>query len=342
MILKDFDFILPHNLISQKPVYPRDMARMMVIDKENEEIRNNHFYDLPDFLNRGDVLVLNNSRVIPARLLGKLKDGKEIEVFVLELRMKTPVLIKPAKKVGLKEEIFFSDNFKGLLKKTEEGFEIRFNKKGKELKKYIDSLGTVPLPPYILKERHEKLAEEKDKEDYQTVYAKKEGSVASPTAGLHFTKDLLEKIKEKGVLVLEVTLHVGLGTFEPIRSDEFENHKMHSERYVIDKKTVAELNKAKKEKRRIIAVGTTSTRVLETSFKKGKFNEGAGKTDIFIYPGYEFKAVDALITNFHLPKSSLLLLVSAFTGINLTRKAYKKAIKEEYRFYSYGDGMIIF
>lgn len=360
MRLSDFDFEIPENLIAKAPVHPRDKARLMVPDIEGPTLKgfkNDHFFNLADYLNEGDVLVLNNTKVFPSRIFGKTEEGKEIELFLLEEAQESACLVKPARRIKEKIEVFFSNRLSGLISRgvipTEEGspdssiprndsFSVKFNLKGDELRQEIKKIGEMPIPPYILKERGNKHSTEEDKKEYQTVFAKEEGSVAAPTAGLHFTDELLEKIKAKGVIITEVTLHVGLGTFEPIREEEFIKHKMHSEKYSLSEEAGAILSLAKKQGRRIIACGTTVTRVLESRFQNNQFISGEGETDIFIYPGYQFEAIDALITNFHLPKSSLLLLVSAFIGIENTKKAYQEAIRKEYRFYSYGDGMILF
>lgn len=335
----DFAYFLPENLIAQTPLKNRDHSRLLILNKETGIIKHKSFTNIIDYLDKGDVLVINNTKVLPARLIGtKEETGAVIEVLMLkELGNDSwECLCKPARRIKVGTNV----NFGNLLKAK------CIEEKGEGIRKFefiydgifleiLDKLGEMPLPPYI----HEKL---KDKNRYQTVYAKKVGSAAAPTAGLHFTKDLLTKIKEKGIIIEEITLHVGLGTFRPVKEENIKNHKMHSEYYEMSKKTAEVLNKAKKEKRRIISVGTTTTRTLETIINLyNEFKESSGWTDIFIYPGYKFKAVDALITNFHLPKSTLIMLVSAFAGKDNIMKAYNEAVKEEYRFFSFGDAMFI-
>ncbi len=340
MRTEDFNYELPEELIAQTPIKNRDQSRMLVLDKETGKIEHKHFNNIIDYLNKGDTLVLNDTKVIPARLCGiKEETNAVIEILMLKDlgENKWECLTKPAKRVKKGTVISFGE---GLLKaecieEKEEG--IRVFKMVYEgiLYEILDKLGEMPLPPYI----HEKLD---DKDRYQTVYAKNIGSAAAPTAGLHFTKELLEKIKDKGIDVVYVTLHVGLGTFRPVNVEDVTKHKMHSEFYQMDKNTADILNKAKKENRRIISVGTTSTRTLETIMNLyGEFKECSGWTDIFIYPGYEFKAIDSLITNFHLPKSTLVMLVSALAGKENIMNAYNEAIKEKYRFFSFGDSMFI-
>jgi S-adenosylmethionine:tRNA ribosyltransferase-isomerase len=340
MQVKDFDFDLPEELIAQTPLEKRDNSRMLVLDKKTGEIEHKNFYDLIDLLDENDVLVLNDTKVIPARLYGvKEETNALIEILMLkECENNTwECLAKPAKRVKVGTIISFGD---GLLKAKcirEDNEGIRVFKLEYEgiLYEILDKLGEMPLPPYI----HEKL---EDKNRYQTVYAKNIGSAAAPTAGLHFTKELMEKLKEKGVQIAYVTLHVGLGTFRPVAVEDINDHKMHSEFYMMNKETADLLNKAKKEGKRIISVGTTSTRTLETIVNLyGEFKECSGWTDIFIYPGYEFKAINALITNFHLPKSTLVMLVSALAGRKNILNAYQEAINNKYRFFSFGDSMFI-
>ena len=371
MKLSNFDFELPERLIALHPALPRDTARLMVIDRITGEIGDSHFYDLPDFLKPGDFLVFNKSKVIPARLFGKAGD-KDIEVLLTspcyseptgESMQKNPgfripacrtgrksgmatniwqAKAKPGKRLKISSEIRFSDRLSAEVKAEKEGiFLLRFNLRGGDFWREIERIGEMPLPPYILKARRERHGESIDKSDYQTVFADKPGSVAAPTAGLHFTNELLEKIKAKGCEIGFVDLHVGLGTFEPIRAENIEDHKIHSEYFELSQDLAAKLNKAKKEGRHIIAVGTTTVRVLESCQKNGILKPQSGETSIYIYPGYKFGFVDGMITNFHLPKSSLLLLVSAFYSKDKTIEAYKRAIKSNYRFYSYGDGMLI-
>ncbi len=364
MRLSDFDYNLPKELIAQESVKPRDHSRLLVLDKGNGNIEHRHFYDIADYLQKGDVLVLNNSKVFPARLIGGKKGtGGKIEVFLLHKvgKYQIPLIpfIRRAGKekgevwqclVGGKGKKNISEiEFKGmkarLLKNNEDGtWDVWFDKIGKNLMDIVHKIGQTPLPPYIKRDAEKNL--KKDIKTYQTIYAdeKKIGSVAAPTAGLHFTKELVQKLKKKGVIFEYVTLHVGLGTFAPVKTDNILEHKMHSEWVEIKKKTIEKVMKVKKEKRRVIAVGTTSVRSLETYFSspKKEVKDWQGWTSIFIYPGYEFKVLDAMITNFHLPKSTLLMLISAFAGRDNIKKAYEAAIKEKYRFFSYGDVMFIY
>ena len=339
MKTSDFDYYLPEELIAQTPIKDRDKSRLLVIDRKTGELTHEVFSNIIDYLNSGDVLVLNNTKVLPARLIGhKIDTDAVIEVLMLkDLGNDTwECLSKPARRIKVGSIVKFSDELSAeCISVGEDGirhFKFIYNGIFLEI---LDRLGEMPLPPYI----HEKL---KDKDRYQTVYAKELGSAAAPTAGLHFTKDLLNKIKEKGILIEEITLHVGLGTFRPVEVEDVNNHKMHSEFYTMSKETADILNKAKKEGRRIISVGTTTTRTLETIMNLyNEFKECSGWTDIFIYPGYEFKAIDALITNFHLPKSTLVMLVSAFSSKENILNAYNEAVKEKYRFFSFGDAMFI-
>lgn len=336
----DFDYELPEELIAQEPIEKRDESRLMVLDKETGEITHSVFHDITDYLQEGDVLVLNDTKVLPARIIGEKEDTKAVIELLLLKNIENnnwECLVKPAKRVHLGTIISFGD---GLLKAecikvSEEGIrEFKFIYEG-IFYEVLDKLGTMPLPPYIKKQL-------KDKDRYQTVYAKNIGSAAAPTAGLHFTKNLLEKIRNKGVIVCFITLHVGLGTFRPVNVEDVTTHKMHSEFYSMSKETADILNKAKQEDRRIISVGTTTTRTIETIMSKyGKFIETSGWTDIFIYPGYQFKGISALITNFHLPKSTLIMLVSAFASKEIILSAYQEAVKNKYRFFSFGDSMFI-
>ncbi len=339
MKTEDFNYYLPEELIAQTPLKNRDESRLMVLDKTTGEIEHKHFYDIIDYLEEGDVLVLNDTKVLPARLHGiKESTGSHIEILMLkELESDSwECLARPAKRISVGDTI----DFGGLLKATctqvkEEG--IRTFKLSYQgiLYEILDKLGEMPLPPYI----HEKL---KDKDRYQTVYAKEVGSAAAPTAGLHFTAELLDKIAKKGIKIEYITLHVGLGTFRPVTSENVLDHQMHSEYYIMSKKTADTLNEAKKNGNMIVSVGTTSTRTLETVVNLyGEFKECSGWTNIFIYPGYKFKAIDYLITNFHLPKSTLVMLVSALAGRENILNAYNIAVKERYRFFSFGDAMLI-
>ena len=339
MKVSDFDFDLPEDLIAQTPINKRDNSRMLVLNSKTGKISHRHFYDVLDYLNKGDTLVLNDTKVIPARLYGvKEETGAAIEILMLKDLGEDvwQCLVRPAKRVKEGTIVNFNDKLKAeCVKVLDEG--IRYFKFIYEgiLYEILDELGEMPLPPYI----HEKL---KEKDRYQTVYAKNIGSAAAPTAGLHFTKELLEKIKAKGINIAYITLHVGLGTFRPVATEDIEKHKMHSEFYIMDEKTANILNETRKNKHKIVSVGTTSTRTLETIMNLyGTFKACHGFTDIFIYPGYKFQGIDALITNFHLPKSTLVMLVSALAGKDNIMRAYKEAIKEKYRFFSFGDSMLI-
>lgn len=335
----DFDFMLPEELIAQTPLPKRDDSKLLVLHKETGDIEHSHFSDILDYLKEGDVLVLNDTKVMPARLYGvKEETGAVIEMLMLKEKVSDnwECLVKPAKRVHVGETVTFSPKLKATCTSVgEEGIrEFHFEYEG-IFYEILEELGEMPLPPYI----HEKL---KEKDRYQTVYAKNMGSAAAPTAGLHFTKELLQKIEDKKIVVTYVTLHVGLGTFRPVSVEDVTKHKMHSEFYTMHSETADILNSAKKEGRRIISVGTTSTRTLETIIKNyGTFKECSGWTDIFIYPGYQFEAIDALITNFHLPKSTLLMLVSALAGKENILNAYKVAVENQYRFFSFGDSMFI-
>ncbi len=337
MKVNDFDFILPKELIAQHPVDQRDHSRLMVIDKHTEEITHKHFYDIKDELHQGDVLVINDTKVMPARLLGlKEKTDATIEVLLLkEIEKDTwEAMTKPARRVKVGTKIRFSDlliaECTGILEEGMRVFKMHYEGLFIEI---LERLGTMPLPPYITERLNEK-------DRYQTVYAKDLGSAAAPTAGLHFTKELLETLKDKGVKICPITLHVGLGTFKPVQVDDVTKHHMHEETYTIRKESAQILNDAVKNNQRIICVGTTSLRTLESNFKD-QFIPGTFETDIFIYPGYSFKVVKHLITNFHLPKSTLIMLVSALSSLSLMKKAYLNAVLERYRFFSFGDAMFI-
>ncbi|MBR1377107.1 MAG: tRNA preQ1(34) S-adenosylmethionine ribosyltransferase-isomerase QueA [Bacilli bacterium] len=339
MKTSDFDYNLPEELIAQTPLKDRSSSRLMVLDKETGDIEHKHFYDIIDMLDSNDVLVLNDTKVLPARLYGtKIDTNALIEVLLLkDMGDNTwECLTKPAKRIKIGTIVSFGDILKAeCIDIKDEGIRVFKLIYDGILYEILDKLGEMPLPPYI----HEKL---NDKDRYQTVYAKNIGSAAAPTAGLHFTEDLLNKLTEKGVTITYVTLHVGLGTFRPVNVDNINDHKMHSEFYQMSSDTAHILNEAKKAGKRIISVGTTSTRTLETIMNKyDEFMECSGWTNIFIYPGYKFKAIDALITNFHLPKSTLVMLVSALAGKDNILNAYKVAVKEEYRFFSFGDAMFI-
>ncbi|ABW19263.1 tRNA preQ1(34) S-adenosylmethionine ribosyltransferase-isomerase QueA [Alkaliphilus oremlandii] len=340
METKDFDYDLPEELIAQVPLEHRDQSRLMVLDKETGDIAHRHFYDIIDFLNEGDCLVLNDTRVLPARLIGEKEgSGGKIEFLLLKrIELDTwEALVKPGKKAKVGSRFIFGDGrlCTEVIGIGEEGSRIiKFQYDG-VFEDILDQLGQMPLPPYIT----EKL---EDKERYQTVYSKNQGSAAAPTAGLHFTSELLKKLEEKGVKTAYITLHVGLGTFRPVKVEKIEEHTMHSEFYTIDDKNANIINEAKANGKRIIAVGTTSCRTLESvATKDGIIEPKSGWTDIFIYPGYDFKIVDNLITNFHLPESTLIMLVSTLAGKEATLNAYKIAVKEGYRFFSFGDAMFI-
>ncbi|NFA60883.1 tRNA preQ1(34) S-adenosylmethionine ribosyltransferase-isomerase QueA [Clostridium sporogenes] len=340
MKVKDFDFYLPEELIAQHPMEKRDEARLLVLNKETGEIEHKIFKNILDYLNPNDCLVLNDTRVLPARLIGaKEETGGKMEFLLLKRKEKDvwETLVKPGKRAQIGTKFIFGN---GELKAEvigigEEGSRIvKFYYEG-IFEEILDKLGQMPLPPYI-KEKLE------DKEMYQTVYSKEQGSAAAPTAGLHFTEELLEKIKEKGVKLAFLTLHVGLGTFRPVKVEDIQDHVMHSEYYKMDPKTAEIINTTKENGGRVIAVGTTSCRTLETiGDEEGKVREQSGWTDIFIYPGYKYKVVDALITNFHLPQSTLLMLVSALAGRDKIMNAYNTAVEKEYRFFSFGDAMFI-
>lgn len=340
MKVEDFDYYLPEKLIAQTPLEKRDTSRLMVLDKTTGKIEHKHFYNIVDYLEEGDTLVLNDTKVLPARLIGEKEETKAvIEILLLKNISGDDweCLVKPARRIKVGTIVTFgSGELKAkCIKEEPEGIRHFTLIYDGILMEILEHLGTMPLPPYI----HEKL---KDQSRYQTVYAKEIGSAAAPTAGLHFTKELLGQLTKKGVNIAYITLHVGLGTFRPVSVDKVEEHEMHSEYYQMTKETADLLKKTKENNKRIIAVGTTSTRTLETIMTKyNEFTECSGWTNIFIYPGYKFKAIDALITNFHLPKSTLVMLVSALAGRENILNAYKTAVQEEYRFFSFGDAMLI-
>mgnify|MGYP003424921224 FL=1 len=337
MQVTDFTYELPKELIAQHPMEPRDHSRLLVVDRKTGALEHKHFYDIIDYLNPGDLMVFNDTRVIPARLHGVKTTGAHVEVFLLTRLNGTDweVLVKPGRKLQEGAEIKFSDELScKIVEKTDFGGRIAhfiFNGIFEEI---LDRLGETPLPPYITEHLE-------DKERYQTVYSKELGSAAAPTAGLHFTKELLQRIKDKGVEEVFVTLHVGLGTFRPVSEAVVENHQMHSEFYTITPEAAEAINRAKAAGRRIVAVGTTSVRTLEAAGAEGEIKPGGNWTKIFIYPGYKYRYVDALITNFHLPQSTLLMLVSAFASREIMLDTYKVAVQERYRFFSFGDAMFI-
>jgi S-adenosylmethionine:tRNA ribosyltransferase-isomerase len=340
MLKSDFGFDLPQELIAQTPLKDRSSSRLMLLDKNTGEVEHSIFKNIVDMLNPEDCLVINETKVLPARLIGARKDtGSRVEILLLK-RMeddKWEAIVYPGKKARVGHVVEFGNGLleAEVIEVVNDGNRIVKFKYDGIFEELLDELGQMPLPPYIT----EKL---EDKNRYQTVYAKNEGSAAAPTAGLHFTPDLLRAINEKGVSIARLTLHVGLGTFRPVKTDDILDHKMHSEFYCIDEKNAALINAAKERGGRIIAVGTTSTRTLESiADENGHISAKSGWTDIFIYPGYKFKAIDALITNFHLPESTLIMLVSALAGRENVLNAYKKAVEEKYRFFSFGDAMFI-
>lgn len=340
MNVKDYDYDLPEELIAQDPLEDRSSSRLMVLDRQTGDVEHRHFTDILEYPHPGDCLVINNTKVIPARLFG-VKEDTQAKIEVLLLKRKEndiwETLVKPGKKAKPGTKLVFGD---GLLTAevvdvVEEGNRlIQFHYDG-IFEEILDQLGQMPLPPYITHQL-------KDKNRYQTVYAKYDGSAAAPTAGLHFTKELLQKVKDMGVDIAEVTLHVGLGTFRPVKVENVLDHHMHSEFYMVSQEAADKINRAKESGHRVIAVGTTSTRTLEAAAdENGRLHETSGWTEIFIYPGYQFKVIDALITNFHLPQSTLVMLVSALAGREHVLHAYEIAVKERYRFFSFGDAMLI-
>lgn len=337
--INTYDYDLDESLIAQSPIENRDQSKLLVVDKESGEFTDDNFYNIINYLKNGDTLVLNNTKVYPSRIIGyKSETNAKIEVLLLKEYSKDnwECLIKPQKRVHIGTNIIFNENVNcDVTEVFSDGItHIKFNYEGIFIEQ-LEKIGTMPLPPYI----HEML---KDQNRYQTVFAKELGSAAAPTAGLHFTKELLSNLEKKGVKILYITLNVGLGTFRPVSEADITKHDMHTEKYEISKIVADELNTAKKENRRIICVGTTSLRTLEANISKyGKFTPTIEETNIFIYPPYKFKSADALITNFHLPKSTLIMLVSAFSDINIIRKAYKHAQEKRYRFFSFGDAMLI-
>lgn len=359
MHTKDFDYILPDERIAQHSVEPRDHSRLMVIDRKNKTIEDRHFYDIVDYLKSGDVLVSNNSKVFKARLMGKLEAGdrdanqdgvpdhallnqKEVEIFLVRPMENSgvwKVLGKPGRRIQTGMVVRFASDFycEVMFKEKDGTILVQFPDSSEEVRRKANQYGSIPIPPYVKDEPHEL-------ESYQTVYAKPEGSVAAPTAGFHFTPELIETLKQKGVIFAEVTLHVGLGTFLPVKSERIEDHTMHSEWVEVSSESAEIITRAKKEGRRVVAIGTTTTRTLEgvALLHQGSITAYRGDINIFITPGFEFNIVDAMITNFHLPKSTLLMLVSAFAGDReFILNCYKTAVEKEYRFYSFGDAMFI-
>ena len=340
MNVKDYDYDLPEELIAQDPLEDRSSSRLMVLDRQTGDVEHRHFTDILEYLHPGDCLVINNTKVIPARLFGVKEDTRaKIEVLLLKRKENDiwETLVKPGKKAKPGTKIVFGDGLltAEVVEVVEEGNRlIQFHYDG-IFEEILDQLGQMPLPPYITHQL-------KDKNRCQTVYAKYDGSAAAPTAGLHFTKELLQKVKDMGVDIAEVTLHVGLGTFRPVKVENVLDHHMHSEFYMVSQEAADKINRAKESGHRVIAVGTTSTRTLEAAAdENGRLHETSGWTEIFIYPGYQFKVIDALITNFHLPQSTLVMLVSALAGREYVLHAYEIAVKERYRFFSFGDAMLI-
>jgi S-adenosylmethionine:tRNA ribosyltransferase-isomerase len=343
MLITDFDFELPDSLIAQEPLKNREKSRMLVVNRAANSYTNDHFYNFPKFLKKDDVVVLNNTKVFPARLFGASETGAHIELFLV--RETEPevweTLARPARRLKTGKKILFGENLQAeVLGKTEEGrVFVRFETNG-DFDEILEKIGKTPLPPYIKRDAEDL---DKDRERYQTVFAREKGAIAAPTAGLHFTPRILDEIKTAGSLLTEITLHVGYGTFEPVRVNDLSEHQVLPENYEISAETAETLNQAKAENRRIIAIGTTTTRALESNISKHeKFAAGKNLADLTITPRYKFKAIDALLTNFHLPQSSLLVLVSTFGGHELIMEAYKHAVRQKYRFYSYGDCMLIF
>lgn len=346
MLVSEFDYELPEELIAQYPTDKRDFSKMLVIDPANQTIEHAHFFDIVNYLDNNCVLILNNTKVIPARLYGTKDTGAKIEIFLLKQKENKnwEVLIRPSKRVKIGTIITISKDLQvEVIQELEDAGKWLVNLKYEgDLYHILDKVGNVPLPPYIERKMTSDELKALDYDRYQTVYAKKEGSVAAPTAGLHFTTDILEKLNAKGVEIGYVTLNVGLGTFRPVKCDNVLDHKMDSESYEISKETAELINRAKQEGKKVVAVGTTTVRTLESAYKEfGCIKECKSASTLFIYPPYEFKVIDSLITNFHLPKSTLLMLVSALAGKDFIFKAYKTAIENKYRFYSYGDCMFI-
>lgn len=352
MLISEYDYNLPEELIAQMPADKRENSRMMVLNRKDRTISHKHFYDIVDLIEPNTLLVMNNTKVLPARLIGHKDTGAKIEVFLLKQNHEThdngeywEVLIKPSKRVKPDTIIKISDELSvRAIKRLEENGEwlVELIYKGDNVLDILHKNGNIPLPPYIERKIPNEDLKKLDFERYQTVYAKDEGSIAAPTAGLHFTKEILKKLEEKGVELAYVTLNVGLGTFRPVQCENVENHKMHSETFEISEKAAEQINKAKADGKKIVAVGTTTVRTLETAYQKyGCIKACHDHSELFIYPPYEFKVIDNLITNFHLPKSTLLMLVSALAGKDFIFDAYKEAIENKYRFFSYGDCMYI-
>lgn len=342
MLISEFEYDLPENLIAQNPLEKRESSRMLFVNRAKKSFNDAHFSDFPKFLQKGDVIVLNNTKVFPARLFGEAETGAKIEIFLVRETAENiwETLARPAKRLKIGKKIIFSDDLRAIvLEKNSEGRVIlRFEANG-DFDKILDEIGQTPLPPYIKREDGKS---DKDRERYQTIFAKNRGAIAAPTAGLHFTEKILDEIENIGASVAEITLHVGYGTFQPVRVSDLSEHKVMPESYEISRESAEILNRAKSENRRIIAIGTTTTRALESAVdENGKISQGNSIADLTITPGYDFKIVNGLLTNFHLPKSSLLVLIAAFAGYDLTMDAYAHAVESKYRFYSYGDCMLI-
>ncbi|UCE41539.1 MAG: tRNA preQ1(34) S-adenosylmethionine ribosyltransferase-isomerase QueA [Candidatus Aminicenantes bacterium] len=343
MLISEFDYHLPPELIAQTPLPKRDRSRMMICDRDTGEINHSHFFDIPKYLKKDDMLVLNSSKVIPAKVWGQKEDGRSIEFLFLKETSKNTweVLCRPAKRVELGDEISFAKDTCGQVIGTEpEGKRVIRFPHG-EVISLLKKTGFAPLPPYIKRKKKDILARPEDLDRYQTVFARKDGSIAAPTAGLHFTKELLDELEEKGVTICELSLDVGQATFQPVRIHNVKDYRMLSENYAISKETAKVINDGINANHSITAVGTTSVRALESAYEGASVRAGHFETELFIFPGYEFKVVDRLLTNFHLPKSTLLMLVSAFAGRDFILRAYREAVRQKYRFYSYGDCMLI-
>jgi len=342
MLVKEFDYELPAELIAQKPLARRDQSRMMVLDRQTGNIVHSRFVELPAFLNKGDVLVINTTKVIPAKVWGK-KHEKEIDfLFLDEVEEGVwKVLCRPARNVKTGDVITFSQGLKGTVIRSEEEGKRVIQFQTADVIGELELIGYAPLPPYIKRKKRDKSLKALDLERYQTAFAKEGKAIAAPTAGLHFTLNILELIRAKGVEVCPLSLEVGHATFQPVRADRVEDHKMLRETYILSQSTISAINRAKDESRQVTAVGTTSVRALESAYQQDQVKPGVSSTDLFIYPGFEFRIIDSLLTNFHLPRSTLLMLVAAFTGLDLIKKTYREAVREKYRFYSYGDCMLI-
>ncbi len=342
MQTSDFDYQLPNKLIAQKPLPQRDESRMMVLVRENKKIIHSRFKEFPNFLHEGDVVVFNNAKVIPARVWG-MSGGREVEFLFLKEGEQGlwEVLCRPSRRVKLQDTVFFAPGVEGKVVNIESEGKRILQLLSVDILSWLKKAGFAPLPPYIKRKKKDNSMKAEDLERYQTVFARKEGSIAAPTAGLHFTPQILERIKARGVQVVYISLNVGQATFQPVRAERVEKHSMLEETYSISPEAAQKITEAKKETRHVVAVGTTSVRALESAARDRKIQPGKSSTHLFIYPGYKFKVVDRLLTNFHLPKSTLLMLVAAFADIDFIKKAYQEAIRKEYRLYSYGDCMLI-